>query len=442
MKLDPRALPSTDDIQRSLFQTLQEKRNVIVGGVLFLLLVAVAIVWYVKSKEAEQTDMRSRLYEATDSGDHEQIVLELEALIEDTPEDLRAYALLKLGQASFKAAQDPSVPDDKALDYLDRGLEALRRIERDHPDDPWNNLASAGDRDLTMVRSLMRKLNADRKWREEHRYVHPEVDREVTALIETSRGNIRIGFFPELAPAHVENFIDLAKTGFYNDLLVHGAYGGYWIKLGDPNTRNREDRRSHGKGGPGYSLDPEPARYRVRHLPGVISSEYMEGQESGSQFMICVSANEAYDKEQTPFAAVTEGLEVAEEISHVTTVARDRALQETDRSGLSPHLPTTQIVVHAISIWRDGEIDEGHTWDTSLVGKKRPAKPDRPPTDGATPSPELEKKLAGMMAEAAELEEAGKIREALDLVREVIKISPAYPDALSRATELAEKLED
>ena len=92
---------------------------------------------------------------------------------------------------------------------------------------------------------------------------------------------------------------------------------------------------------------------------------------------------------------------------------------------------------HAISIWRGDSIDEGHDWETSDVGNRRP--PEEAPGSGG-PSPAVEKKLADLMAEAATLEADGKLQEALDKVLEVIKISPAHPGALAKAAELRAKL--
>jgi peptidyl-prolyl cis-trans isomerase B (cyclophilin B) len=77
------------------------------------------------------------------------------------------------------------------------------------------------------------------------------------ATITTKFGEIRIKFYPDDAPRHVENFINLAKMGFYDDTTFHRVVPGFIIQGGDPLSKT-SDRLSHGTGGPGYFLNPEP----------------------------------------------------------------------------------------------------------------------------------------------------------------------------------------
>jgi hypothetical protein len=79
---------------------------------------------------------------------------------------------------------------------------------------------------------------------------------ETTAVIETKFGNLEIKFFPNVAPNHVKNFIDLAKKGFYDGTIFHRVIPGFMIQGGDPNTKN-PDRSKHGMGGPGYTVKAE-----------------------------------------------------------------------------------------------------------------------------------------------------------------------------------------
>jgi peptidyl-prolyl cis-trans isomerase B (cyclophilin B) len=79
---------------------------------------------------------------------------------------------------------------------------------------------------------------------------------ETSAVIETKLGNIELRFFPDVAPNHVRNFIDLAKKGFYDGTTFHRVIPGFMIQGGDPNTKN-SDRSKHGVGGPGYTVKAE-----------------------------------------------------------------------------------------------------------------------------------------------------------------------------------------
>ncbi|HTG00179.1 MAG TPA: peptidylprolyl isomerase, partial [Nitrospirota bacterium] len=72
---------------------------------------------------------------------------------------------------------------------------------------------------------------------------------ETTAVLETKFGSITLKFFPDVAPGHVKNFIDLAKKGFYDGTTFHRVIPGFMIQGGDPNSKN-PDKRTHGTGGP------------------------------------------------------------------------------------------------------------------------------------------------------------------------------------------------
>src|SRR5213083_1083769 len=81
-----------------------------------------------------------------------------------------------------------------------------------------------------------------------------KIDPRVT--ITTPFGEIKIRFYPDDAPRHVENFIKLAKMGFYDGTTFHRVIPGFIIQGGDPLSKN-SDRSLHGSGSPGYWLNPE-----------------------------------------------------------------------------------------------------------------------------------------------------------------------------------------
>ena len=110
---------------------------------------------------------------------------------------------------------------------------------------------------------------------------------ETTAMIETKLGNIELKFFPEVAPNHVNNFIDLAKKGFYDGTTFHRVIPGFMIQGGDPNTKS-PDRAKHGMGGPGHNLKAE--FNEKPHKRGTLSmARAADPDSAGSQFFICVA---------------------------------------------------------------------------------------------------------------------------------------------------------
>jgi peptidyl-prolyl cis-trans isomerase B (cyclophilin B) len=135
---------------------------------------------------------------------------------------------------------------------------------------------------------------------------------EQQAVIHTKLGDITLKFFPDLAPNHVNNFIELAKKGFYNGTIFHRVVPKFVIQGGDPNSKN-PDRSKHGMGGPGYSVKAEFSK--KPHKRGTLSMARSAHPDSaGSQFFICVADAPFLDGKYTVFGEVVKGMEVADKI--------------------------------------------------------------------------------------------------------------------------------
>jgi len=135
---------------------------------------------------------------------------------------------------------------------------------------------------------------------------------EQQAIIHTTLGDITLKFFPEVAPNHVNNFIELAKKGFYNGTTFHRVVAKFVIQGGDPNSKN-PDRSSHGMGGPGYQIKAE--FNNKPHRQGTLSMARSAHPDSaGSQFFICVADAPSLDGKYTVFGEVAKGMEVVDKI--------------------------------------------------------------------------------------------------------------------------------
>lgn len=144
---------------------------------------------------------------------------------------------------------------------------------------------------------------------------------ETKAVIETKFGNIELKFFPDVAPNHVNNFIELAKKGFYDGTIFHRVIPGFMIQGGDPNSK-KADKASHGTGGPGYSVKAE---FNSKpHIRGTLSMARSASPDSaGSQFFICVAAAPFLDRQYTVFGEVVSGMEVVDKIVSQPRDSRD-----------------------------------------------------------------------------------------------------------------------
>jgi len=144
---------------------------------------------------------------------------------------------------------------------------------------------------------------------------------DTRAVIETKVGNIELEFFPDVAPNHVNNFIELAKKGFYNDTTFHRVIPGFMIQGGDPNSKDH-DKSSHGMGDPGYKLKAE--FNDKSHKKGILSMARSGHPDSaGSQFFICVADAPHLDRQYTVFGQVVSGMDVVDKIVSQPRDGRD-----------------------------------------------------------------------------------------------------------------------
>jgi peptidyl-prolyl cis-trans isomerase B (cyclophilin B) len=146
--------------------------------------------------------------------------------------------------------------------------------------------------------------------------VSPEENKkmsETKAIIETKFGNMTVKFFPDVAPGHVKNFIDLAKNGVYDNTVFHRVIPGFMIQGGDPTSKDPAKRRAYGTGGPGYTIKAE---FNAKpHKRGVLSMARSASPDSaGSQFFVVVKDSNFLDRQYTVFGEVESGIEVADKI--------------------------------------------------------------------------------------------------------------------------------
>lgn len=134
--------------------------------------------------------------------------------------------------------------------------------------------------------------------------------KQYIATIKTDKGDIVVELSAKDAPITVNNFVTLARAGFYNDLKFHRVEPGFVIQGGDP--------KGDGTGGPGYTI---PAEIKLLHGKGAIAmarlgdAQNPRRDSSGSQFYLTLAATPHLDGAYTAFGQVTKGIEVVEKIA-------------------------------------------------------------------------------------------------------------------------------
>jgi len=153
----------------------------------------------------------------------------------------------------------------------------------------------------------------------------PAAKKEV-AVIKTNQGTIVFELLPDVAPKMVENFKELAKSGFYNGTTFHRVINGFMIQGGDPLSKDNDPTND----GTGDGPRKMPAEFTTKysHVRGMVSTARSSDPNSGScQFFIVQKDSTFLDNKYTIFGRVLEGLDVVDKISLVPKDRNDRPLQ-------------------------------------------------------------------------------------------------------------------
>jgi len=137
-----------------------------------------------------------------------------------------------------------------------------------------------------------------------------------TVTIETNHGTITAEMFADVAPKTADNFVELAKKGYYDGLIFHRVIDGFMIQGGCPNGT--------GTGGPGYTIKDEFAPGLKHDSEGIFSMANAGPNSGGSQFFITLVPTPWLDGKHAIFGKVTGGIEVVRAIGKVKTGMGDR----------------------------------------------------------------------------------------------------------------------
>ena len=139
------------------------------------------------------------------------------------------------------------------------------------------------------------------------------------ATIATAKGSIVLCLDPALAPVTVNNFVSLARNGFYDGLAFHRVVADFGVQGGDP--------QGTGNGGPGYKFDDEPVRQS--YVLGAVAMANSGKNTNGSQFFICIADDTAkLQPLYNLFGQVLSGLDVAQKIAQGDKMTRVSVAQQ------------------------------------------------------------------------------------------------------------------
>ena len=160
------------------------------------------------------------------------------------------------------------------------------------------------------------------------------------AVISTDLGDIEADLFTTDAPKAAGNFVELAKKGYYDDVIFHRVIPGFVIQGGDGQHGKKASLNAGqvGTGGPGYKFEDEP--FKGDYTRGTLAMANAGPNTNGSQFFIChQDLTGKLPKNYTIFGQVTKGLDIVDQIANAPRNARD--------------LPDAPVAMKSVTIFDD-----------------------------------------------------------------------------------------
>jgi cyclophilin family peptidyl-prolyl cis-trans isomerase len=151
-----------------------------------------------------------------------------------------------------------------------------------------------------------------------------DASRTYTAEIVTTAGTMTAQLFPAEAPRTVNNFVNLAREGFYDGVIFHRVISGFMIQGGDPTGT--------GRGGPGFRFDDEPVTRR--YLRGTLAMANAGPNTNGSQFFV-MHADYPLPPNYTIFGKLSAGEDIVDAIATAQTGSQDRPVQPVSITGIT-----------------------------------------------------------------------------------------------------------
>jgi peptidyl-prolyl cis-trans isomerase B (cyclophilin B) len=168
------------------------------------------------------------------------------------------------------------------------------------------------------------------------------------AVLQTSKGELVLEFWPDVAPKTVANFKKLAASGFYDGTAFHRIIAGFMAQGGDPLTKDPSQEARWGTGDPGYKIDAE---FNDRkHEAGVISmARSADPNSAGSQFFLMLGPSPHLDHNYTAFGKVIRGDDTLRKIAETPVTASPNG---------EPSKPTERVEVQSVKIIPRSELKD------------------------------------------------------------------------------------
>lgn len=392
----PESIPDVADVRRGLVERLERWRVPLLAGVAVAVLGSLGLVAWASLRRERIESARSELLSIVDDYEGQRSIYTLSGMVPVVDRDAAAEQAKKLDELRPRSEGTPVEPwrllhlgiRRQILEEDDPALAALREILTKHADSPVARLPSYDSDRTSLVHRLLSISEKRKEFSSKRTWIEPKPDPSLVALVETDLGKFKVAFYRDLAPKHAEAFERTAKAGGFNGTRLYHARKGEFIELGGGDRTRDAEPRDDREDDPALAMAPEDgARHRVKHRRRTLTSvPLLSGDQSDRFAVVLAEARPDFDGVRTPFGELLddESAQVADRLGNAIVYGEDAVYVNRRERTDFPWTPSQPVKVWRVSVWKEGALDAGHSWDTSRVN-----------TDTQEPGSEPEEKKEG-----------------------------------------------
>jgi peptidyl-prolyl cis-trans isomerase B (cyclophilin B) len=381
--ITPDAIPDVTDVREGLAERFERWRVPILGGFALAVVGSLGLLTWSSIRREKEDALRTELYSILDDFQGHRMIYvftgrelqpDAEAAAEQAKklEDLRPRAagsdIEPLLLASLALRRQVMGEDAKVITLVEE-------LKAKFPDAPILQAQSL-DSDRS---SLMDRVAAVSKRRLEaassRKFVEPKTDSSVSALVETDLGSMKLAFYKDLAPKHVEAFLQQARAGAFNGTKLYYARRGEWVEFGGGDRTRDADPRDDADDDDALALPPEPSTTLVKHRRRMVTSRpLLSGDQADRVAIVLAEKKPEFDAVRTPFGELLDDASaaIADRLGSQIVYGEDASYADRKEKTDFPYTPSRPVVVRRVSIWKEGALVPGHLWDTSRVNTDQP----------------------------------------------------------------------
>lgn len=371
------AIPDLDQVRETLVERMERYRYAILGGLAIVVFGSLGLLAWTSLRQERLDSLYAELHLAL-TAEPARPRTSLAMSPEDARESL--VALESLRERAKGTKVEPLVlfymAQRRMLAEDDAGaLAAAGELRSSFPDDPITSLRVSDSEKVSVLGRIEEFCKSRMEFAAVHKVEPPVADKTYTALVETDLGTMKFAFYRDAAPGHVEAFLDSARKGRFNGTGFYNLHAGEWIEGGGGDHTRNTDPKDDAEDDPNLAIRPEDARYDVKHVRGVVTSVPLLSGDQADRFAIVLQQNmETFDGQRTPFGELLDDAsrDIADRLATQQTYSQDPVYQGHRNATAFPNTPSRPVRIRRISVWKEGVLDAGHTWDTARVGTDQP----------------------------------------------------------------------